>query len=463
MVARTPTRRALQQVGAAVVLVGSFAGGAPGALAAPRPAPAGARYDLDILGFNGGEPYRLEGPAADALLAEPTATIFRFKRVNWMEKDPQGAQVVAARVTERYPHRAPSTLVAVYRLDLDGDGVGEMLLVPDNDAIADGRRYAPTVLARTDKGYKVLWAARALPGERYRVVDIRDLDGGGAPEVLLMGEAGRRSYYQFHEVVGRAGESFASLPVRHVDSVHYVDLDRDGVIEIVIRERVGRRGPAYQWTYVDHLYHWDGAQFVSAEDRFPRYQDEQTLPTLLGDLLDHYRAKLPILMEKVEAIKTVRAQTLAHVTVPRRHAQRVVAALAAIQRDQWGLARRRLEDLDAAYPYDPEVLVALARLHAHAARGITGPKARRRRWERALEAATRALTVTPQRRDAWWWAGVALLELRERSSAVASLVNVVRLCGKREEGVAFLKARRGEPGMDAPLQDVVDQALREAL
>jgi len=448
--------------GAAIAVAASLGWGLPWASAAPRPKPTGALYDLDILGFNGGEPYRLEGPAADAVLAEPTASLFRFRRSDWMAKNPQGSAVVVARVTERYPNRAPSSLVAVYRLDLDGDGVGEMLLVPDNDAIADGRRYAPTVLARTDQGYKVLWAARGLPGERYRVVDIRDLDGGGAPEVLLMGEAGRRSYYQFHELVGRAGESFASLPVRHVDSVHYVDLDRDGVIEIVIRERVGRRGPAYQWTYVDHLYHWDGTQFVNAEDRFPRYHDEQTLPTLLGDLIDHYRAKLPILMEKVEAIKAVRAQTLARVALPRRHAQRVVAALAAIQRDQWGLARRRLEDLDAAYPYDPEVLVALARLHAHAARGITGPKARRRRWEQALDAATRALTVAPQRRDAWWWAGVALLELRERSSAVASLVNAVRLCGDRDEGVAFLKARRGEPGMDAPLQDVVDQALREA-
>jgi hypothetical protein len=442
---------------AAATLAGSL-----GAHAAPKHKPTSSQYRLDILGFNDGDPYRLRGASAEAVLAQRGAVVYRLKTANWMDKDQRGEHLKAGDVTARYPNRSPAELIAVYQLDLDGDRVNEMLLVPDGDAIGDGKRYAPTILKRDQFGYHPVWEASNLRGERFTVVDIRDLDGNGTPEILLMGEAGRRGYYQFQELVGRSGESFASLPVRHVDSVHYVDLDVSGHVEIVLRERVGRRGPASQWTYVDHLYQWDGRQFVSAEPLFPRYHDEETLPTLLGDLIDNYRAKKAILVEKVDAIKRVRAAALARRSPPKKFRRGVVNALAALQKDQLTIARRRLEDLDRVYPYDTQVLLGLARIHAvgGGASGPTGPQGTSP-WDHVLDYAIRALTVDPATREAWWWLGVAFTQLHERSSAVASFFHAVRLCGPEDEGTAFLRARRGEPGMEAALQQAIDQALAE--
>ena len=420
------------------------------ARSAPKPMPHSGHYSLDILGFNEGTPYRLAGAQAEAVLDDPGAVVFRFRSRSWMDREQPGTHVTVTELGQRFASRPLVDLVAVYRLDLDRDGKPEVLLVPDADAIGDGPRYAPTLLELGDKGYLPRWSAAKVPGERYRLVDIRDLNGDNRPEILLAGEAGSSGYYQFHELLARSPDGLRSLSVRHVDSVHYVDLDQDKTIEIVVRERVGRRGPAYQWTYVDHVHRWDGTRFVPADRLFPRYHDEQTLPTLLGDLIDHAQAKLPILMEKVEAIRRVRQEVLAAVSKPGGYDRRVVPALAALQKGQRELAARRLRDLFEAYPYEPQVLLGLAQLAADDGR-----------WDDVLDHAVRALTVEPQSRRAWWWAGVAFSQVEERSSAVASFHNAVILGGTVEEGLAFLRARRGEPGTEGSLQRAVDQVLSQ--
>ena len=422
------------------------------AVAAPTPKPRSSRYDLDIHGFNDGEPYRLSGAGAEAVLADKRAVVFRFKSRNWLTRDQlrQGTHVHVSEIKSKFAKRTTAQLFDVYRIGIDGDGVPEILLVAKTEAIGDGRRYAPTILKLGPNGYRPVWAAM-LPGERFRVVDIRDLDADGNVEVLLAGEAGRSGYYQFHELAGfGANSEFETLSVRHVDSIHYVDLNRDGKIEIVVRECVGRRGPAYQWTYIDHLHRWDGQRFRDAHKEFPQYHDVQTLPTLLGGLIDHYDAKLPILMEKVGAIKRVRAEVLARVKRPPNFKRRLVAALGALQKNRPLMARRRLEELDRVYRYEPQVLLGLAQLHSAG-----------QSWELVLDHAIRALTVAPQNRKAWWWVGVALVRLAERSSAVASLHNAATIGGSLSSGIAFLKARRSEPGIAADLRAAIDQALAE--
>ncbi len=416
-------------------------------------------YDLTILGFNGGEPYRIKGAQADAVLGERSAVVWRFTSTHWMNKTQAGGFVSAAQVAGNYPNRPAGDLFSVYQADLEGDGTAEVLLVPVNDQINNGKRYAPTILKRTPRGYKPLRAVNKLPGERFAVVDMRDLDGNGAPEILFRGEAGSRGFYHFHELMGRAGETFASLPVKHVNSVHYVDLDRNGQSEIVVRERVSRRGPANQWTYVDQLYAWSGEQFTSAIGRFPRYHDVQTLPTLVGELIDHYAAELPILRDKVRAIRRVRGSVIAGKKKPPQYDRKVVRALANYENGRVDKARLNLNELERQYPYDLQMLLGLARLHAQAALELKDSQARRQRFEKALDAAIRALTVDPESREAWWWSGVGFIQVRERSSGLASLSNAVRLTGHRRDGLAFLKARRGEPGMDGELQAAIDTTL----
>ena len=72
-----------------------------------------------------------------------------------------------------------------------------------------------------------------------------------------------------------------------------------------------------------------------------------------------------------------------------------------------------------------------------------------------------ALTVEPRERWAWGWTGVALIELEERSSAVASFHNLIRLSGHADEGAEFLRARRGEPGTSETLRRVIEQTLAQ--
>lgn len=419
-----------------------------GAEAAPRPKQDSGRYDLDILGFNDGGPYRVEGAAAEAVLAEKGAVVFQFQSEDWMARGGEGKYVPVSQVVARYPARSAHELVAVYRLDLDGDRAMDVLLVADNVRLAGKSRYAPTVLRMGSDGYEPAWATEQLPGERFRVVDARDLNKDGRPELLLAGEAGKAGYYHFHHLVARGARALERLEVKHVDSVHYTDLDRDGRIEIVVRERVGRRGPAYQWTYVDKLFHWDGAGFAAVDERYPRYHDEETLPTLLAGLIDHYDAKQPILDEKVEAIETVRQRLLAQLRKPRGFGRRVVKAMAALQKDQFDVAGPRLEELQRQYAYEPQVHLGLARVAADA-----------EIWDEVLAHAIRALTVTPRERRAWWWAAVAFSQLEERSSAVASFHNLVNLGGDPTDGLAFLRARRGEPGMEQRLQRAIDDTL----
>jgi len=432
----------------------------PRAQSAPPPTKNAMGYALGILGFNDGEPYRIAGAQADAILADASARIWRFKAAAWMDKSNAGEFVSAARVAEKYPNRPAHDLFGVFVADLEGDGTSEVLIVPRNGVIKDKRRYAPTFLKRKKGGgYEPLHAMSKLKGERYAVVDIRDLNGNGTPEFLFRGEAGSRGFYQFHELLGRAGKTFATLPIKHVDSVHYVDLDKNSIPEIVVRERVSRRGPANHWTYIDQLYAWSGEQFTSAIARFPRYHDVQTLPTLVGELIDHSRAELPILRDKVKAIGKVRSSVMAGRKKPRNYDRKVVRALADYEKGRVDKARLNLQELERQFPYDIQVLLGLARLHAQTALEMPSGAKRQAVFEKALDAAIRALTVDPVSREAWWWTGVGFVQVRERSSGLASLSNAVRLTGPRKEGLAYLKARRGEPGMDGELQAAIDATL----
>ncbi len=420
---------------------------AASASAAPRPKPHEGEYDLAILGFNDGDPFRMKGAEAEALLSDPDSRVFQIQSTDWTAGKHRGIWVSTADIIGRFPERAPNELFKVYRLELGKDRTPEVLVVGTSALGELQLRFAPSILRLGDK-LETLWAATSLPGDRFKVLDIRDHNGDRDPEILLQGEGGQSGFYTFTQLVGNAGSTWVLLDVSHVNSLHYVDLDGDDHIEIVVRERVGRRGPASQWTYIDHLHRWTGSAFEPADDLFPRYPEEQTLPTLVGDLIDNHDARLPILEEKVAAILRVREATMKDKPRPNGHHERKVKAIGLIQKKQFKQARTKLEALDRAYPFDAQLLIALAEVNL----ALDDAPA-------ALDAALRAITCEPKNRDAWWWAAVALTSVRERSSAVASLVLSARITGTRDEGIAFLRARRASPGMDAELQSTVDEAL----
>ncbi len=420
------------------------------AAAKPKPRRGSQQYDLSIVGFNDGEPWRVKGAEVEALFEDSALRVWEFIDRDWMAKPRRGRLIAANDVVARYPEQSAADLFKVYRFDADGDRAPEYLVVATPRLFEAGGRYAPTLLSLTPNGLSVLWHAGDLQGERFRLADIRDVNSDLDPEFVVVGEAGQSGAYQFMAVVARAPRNFVTFTVQNVDSLHYVDLDRDGRAEIVHRERVGRKGAAHQWTYIDRLFHWNGQAFETVEPLFPRYHDEQTLPTLVGELIDHFDARQPILDEKVDAIEKVRGLTMAGRAAPQKFHTKKVQAMAHLQKLQFKQARASLDALVAAWPFDAQVQLAVAAVAEHD-----------RNWSRALEASIRAITIEPSSREAWYRAAMALTELQERSSAVACAVLSVVLGGPRNEGIAWLRARRGEPGMDADLQGVLDEALGE--
>lgn len=445
-----PAEGPLRSVAVAVLTIAALLAGHGDAQAGPKPRREFQAYDLSIVGFNDGDPWRMKAAEVEGLLEDPDVMVWEFEGSDWMARPRKGKLVPAQDVAGRLPERAAADLFRVYRFDMDGDRAPEFLIVGGPRLVEAGVKVAPTLISIGPKAARVLWHGGELSGERFRVADIRDLDGDLEPELVIAGEGGQSGAYQFMAIVARAAKRFEVFLVQHVDSVHFVDLDRDGKVEIVHRERVGRKGAAHQWTYVDHLLRWNGTSFESALAAFPRYHDEQTLPGLIGDLIDNHDARLPILEEKVDAILKVRASTQEGRPQPRAFRQKKVQALAQLQRQQLKKARAGLEGLHAAWPFDAQVQLGLARLHA-----ADGG------WLRVLEHATRAVSLDPRSREAWYEVGAALVQLQERSSALGALVLSVVLGGSREEGVAWLRARRGEPGMDSELQARIDEALGE--
>jgi len=423
---------------------------APPTHAGRKPRPGFQAYDLTMLGFNDGDPYRVKSAEVEGLIEDSEFVVFEPQGTDWMTRSRKGQFIAAGEIAARFPERNPADLFRVYRFDADGDRVPEFLVVGSGRLAELGVRVAPTLLALSGGRFKTLWYAADLTGDRFRVADVRDLNGDLDPEVVLVGEGGQSGAYQFMAILAHGPKAFEAYVVQNVDSLHFVDLDRDGNIEIVHRERVGRKGAAHQWTYIDKLLRWNGQSFESALSAFPRYHDEQTLPSLVGDLIDNYDARMSILEEKVDAIHLIRGETQVGRVLPKRFHQKKVQALAYLQKLQLKQARVGLDNLHAAWPFDLQVELALSSVH-HTDSA----------WLKSLEASTRAVTLDARSRDAWYRMAAALAALQERSSSVACLVLSAVLGGEIQEGRAFLKARRGEPGMDSALQAAIDEALAE--
>lgn len=76
-----------------------------------------------------------------------------------------------------------------------------------------------------------------------------------------------------------------------------------------------------------------------------------------------------------------------------------------------------------------------------------------------MDAATRAIGVDPQNREAWWWATLAFSAANERSAAIASAHLLLRLSGSRDEGSAYMRAHRPAFSKDSEFQAALDAAL----
>jgi tetratricopeptide (TPR) repeat protein len=408
--------------------------------------PAAPSLDVSEHAFNRGDALRLTTAELMSVLREEGAKIWRYHDGDWIKPDRAGHGVSPdelenwARGGERL-----WKLVEGYRFDWNQDGRAEVLLVPRYEQLAPGHFSAPTMLGRDGAGsWKIVEYPRALPGESFELEDIRDQNGDGRLEVVLSGRGGTNTYYTYFSVwaVDDRGQT-KRLVTKAPDTLHVLDLQRSGRYQLLIRMLTSQQGQPHTWTWVDHLTQWNGREFKRHAKLFAHYHDQVSKRRLVDELIDCSGEDPFILRVKVEVLRQIHAHVLSErpIQVAQSNVTDRARSLAAL--GQLVTATELLEEELRGSPYDVSLLDALAEVKM--AQQLHGE---------ALSVLYRLLGVAPDSGSAWFKAGLCFARLQERTNAVASFVNSVRIpldgMQRREKLEA---ARAAEP----------DAAVRAAL
>lgn len=389
------------------------------ASAAPPASAALGRPTLDPTeyGMNEGDALRMSATDVADLAKEPGVVLWRFHGTNWMKTGRTGSPVTLDELSGDYGRRPVSELVAGWHADLDGNGTLEVILVAVGEAERGRTKYGATVLARRGERWDMLFHSQDLPGETYQVEDIRDLDGDGRLDVILSARAGAADFYTSWAVLAfDAKGGLQRYITRPPDSLHLMDLDKDGRFELVVRHLVSRRGLSHLWTFLDRIVSWDGQRFVEEPSRFVRYHDEVVKRRLIDELIDHYDADPVVLKIKTDVLRDLHARVLAKAgKQPNvdRLVERARDLAAAGQKEQgWNVVARAIVDA----PYDTGAL-----------RQGVSIALQRGRFVEALHMLYALLGIVPDDMLGWRQMGLCFARLHERSAAIASFHNSVRL------------------------------------
>ena len=384
--------------------------------------PTGSRLGPPTLdpsesGLNEGEGHRLTDAQLEALSGEPGVEIWRFHGSNWMKAGRTGTAETLDQVRGQLGGRPLGEVVKAYRFDMDSNGTPEILLTCAGDGPGGRLHYGATILTKRGEEWKLLFQSEDLPGETYQVEDIRDHDGDGRLEVIVTARAGSAGFYTTYGVLAfTADGTLKRYVTRPPDTLHLVDLDRNGHYELLVRHLVSRRGPGHLWTFVDRVVLWDGTAFVEEPPTLAAYHDEVGKPRLIDELIDHFDEDVVVLKIKTDILR----QLQAHVEKLMPSPGNVEALLHKAQEQAKAGSREQaattlLRALKRS-PYEPDVL----RLSVSVA-------LQRGRFVDALRYLYALLGVVPDDMLAWRQMGLCFALLHERTAAVACFHNSVKL------------------------------------
>lgn len=392
---------------------GSTAQGAP-----PASAALGVpTLDSTEYGMNDGASFVMPPADVAALAKEPGVVLWRFHGTNWMKTGRTGVPITLDELSNDHGRRPVSELVAGWRADLDGDGMPEVLISAVGEAARGRTQYGATLLARRGPRWELLFHSQELPGETYQVEDLRDLDGDGRVDAILSARAGTADFYTSWAVLAfDARRELQRFVTRPPDSLHLMDLDKDGRFELVVRHLVSRRGLSHLWTFVDKVVSWDGQRFVEEPPRFVKYQDEVVKRRLIDELIDHYDGDPVVLAIKADVLRDLHAKVLAasgkQPTVDRQ-VERSRDLAKAGQREQ---AANVVARAIFQAPYDVGAL-----------RQGVSVALQRGRFVEALHMLYALVGIVPDDMLGWRQMGFCFAQLHERSAAIASFHNSVRM------------------------------------
>ncbi len=401
--------------------------------------------DRTEYAFNAGDLHRLAAPDWVPVAQREDVRVWVWDDRNWTDPARVGRLV---RVRDVVPDGTPlKDAFAVFHAPIDTAPGDEWIWVPRTTQGRDGRVPAPTIVHRDGGRWTVVWRPTALAGLRYRLEDLRDLDGDGRFEATFSGQFGSNGFYSSYAVVGVATSgAWRTLVTSPPDTVHLHDPDKDGVFELVVQHLVSRRGPVALWVTTDRMFRWNGSEFEpDPVPLAPVWYAQVTARRLLDELIDHFDVDGFLLHTRTEVLRQVHARVI-EISPPHLANTDPVARATRLERaGRWQQASAVLERALDGNPWDIAVLRKLMRYDL-------GWK----RWGDALELAYRVLGIEPEDGATWTVAAVCFGERGDRTEAVAAFVLAVRLAhdpAARRAHLEALRKRARNPVLKAALDE----------
>lgn len=410
-----------------------------------------SNLNVEELAFNHGDAVRLSLAELSVFARRSDARIWGFDGVDWLAKGRKGRLVALQDFTDRNPSRRLGELLDVYRLDINKDGKNEYFVFVRGKS-EDGVHYGATLFTERAGALELIFYPENVPGERYQMMDARDHDGDGRPEVIIAGEGGEGDFYTYYAVLAMDGDGVLRQHVLQApETLHLMDMNQDGAMEFLVRKVVSRRGerPLF-WTLVDRVHVWDGSVFQDEPAEYLSYHNEVTKARLIDELLDFHSEELLLLETKVEVLRQVHAHVVAGRPIGVKRDSSVAFARVALTKGRKKRARTLLERAIVEDPYRVDALYELAKLEMWASRE-----------REAIVLLYRALGVKPQSGPIWMTLGLCFSRLGEAETGIAAMVNSARLSEEPQARLSKLE-RLAETYRTKTVREHIARALEGA-
>jgi len=382
--------------------------------------------------MNGGAAYRVPDALAGAVWDDSGVVI-------WNRKEGRFVQLrEAGRLFETAAEASGS--FSLYRVDLTGDGVDELLIVPASLRSAGGKvktdDFAVTILEKRDGTYQPFKPLDGFEVNEYHVADVRDVRRGGLPSLLLTADGSQEDGTQHHLLVwyddGQLRWQAFGGP--HV-SVAWRDLDGSTPDELLVTKPFGTEGVSAPWICWTDVYYRDGKQYAEANLQFAKSFAREVIPELVehlllnADAVRHYpddpERGVRVLEQHAAAIdranQIVRAAGLDSIQDAARARDADSRGLKAIPRN-WPAAHQAFAEASALNPQSAEAMYHLGWVEAR-----TG------RCPEALVHFRRSLGLNPRKVVAWYRMGICLAA-QGSDQAVKAFYNYLTFSQYRKQG-----------------------------
>jgi len=332
----------------------------------------------------------------------------------------------------------------LYELDLDGDGIKEVCVIPGNMPVyeddektsdewfSESYYYRATVLKKSGNGYRPFYVA-TIEGDYASVLDIRDLNGDGITDLLLSSGAGASSYNDIVEICyfDKNGKTVKSQVF--LQWVLLYDFNSDSIYELVVSFPEGCNSAHAYWASWQDIWEWNGKKYVLASEKYPEYYDLVYIPQKIesmidfGDMASAVTDRVPLIKK---AWKIIIKAGLYEIIDARTAGIENKKGLDALNKGDREEALKHFKKAVTLSPQEPEFMNNL---------GFTYEDSRK--YEKAVDCYLNTLARDPARSVAWYNMACSKAVIGKKDQAVMCFYNYMRFAtpsAKAEEAVKYL-------------------------